>query len=153
MCALRRILEALAAVSKVPKVMVKTDKWAGLALVLGCIATFAAGQQPAPPATSGPAESLYLKLRSVGLDNARVYKIRDASLDRGNLHISLDDGIIAFTQDVGGHITGAFYKGYGEALLTPPNTMERSSLALFTGAAILAETFSTAYFRFNDNVY
>ncbi len=108
----------------------------------------AAGSTPVP----GPAESLYLKLRSVGLDPARVFKVRDGSLQRGALHISLDDGTLAFTEDAGGHITGAFFQGEGEVLLFPPNTTERASLALFTGAAILEEKFSTAYFRFNDDV-
>jgi hypothetical protein len=139
-------------VSKVPKVTVKTAKQAWRVLVVGFMVSLASGQQPAARAP-GPAESLYLKLRTVGLDKTRVYKIREASLDRAELHISLDDGTIAFTEDAGGHITGAFFRGYGEVLLTPPSTMERASLALFTGAAILEETFSTAYFRFNDDVY
>jgi len=140
-------------VSKVTKVTVKTGKLAGMVLVLGCLASLASGQRPEPTKTPGPAESLYLKLRTVGLDKTQVYKIREASLDRASLHISLDDGTIAFTEDAGGHITGAFFKGYGEVLLVPPNTMERASLALFTGAAILEETFSSAYLRFNDDVY
>ncbi|MBV9341555.1 MAG: hypothetical protein JO159_11780, partial [Acidobacteria bacterium] len=99
------------------------------------------------------AESLYLKLRSVGLDPQRVYKVRDGALDRAAIHISLDDGTIGFTADAGGRITGAFFRGEGEILLGPPNTTERASLALFTGAAILEEKFSVAYFRFNDNVF
>src|SRR6266536_609898 len=153
MCALRRILETQRAGSKVPKVMVKTGKKARLALVLGFMVSLAGGQQAPAAGTPGPAESLYLRLRTVGLDKTRVYKIREASLDRAQLHISLDDGTIAFTEDAGGRITGAFFRGYGEVLVTPPSTMERASLALFTGAAILEETFSTAYFRFNDDVY
>src|SRR6266700_890131 len=153
MCALRRILEARAAVSKVTKVTVKTGKLAGMVLVLGCLASLASGQRPEPTKTPGPAESLYLKLRTVGLDKTQVYKIREASLDRASLHITLDDGTIAFTEDAGGHITGGFFQGYGEILLSPPNTMERASLARFTGAAILEESFSTAYFRFNDDLY
>ena len=103
--------------------------------------------------TPGPAETLYLKLRSVGLDRTRVYKIREASLDRAKLHISLDDGTIAFTEAVDGHITGAFFVGYGEVLVIPPNEMERESVSWFTGSAILEETFSTAYLRFNDDVF
>src|SRR5437899_1373652 len=153
MGALRRILETQRAVSKVPKVMVKTGKQARLALVLGFMVSLAGGQQTPAAGSPGPAESLYLRLRTVGLDKTRVYKIREASLDRAELHISLDDGTIAFTEDAGGHITGAFFKGYGEVLLVPPNTMERASLALFTGAAILEETFSSAYLRFNDDVH
>ena len=36
-------------------------------------------------------------------------------------------------------------------LLTPPNEVERRSMSLFTGMAILEEHFATAYFRFNDD--
>jgi hypothetical protein len=133
--------------------MVKMGKFSGLVLLLGWIASPVAGQQSEPAKSPGPAESLYLKLRAVGLDKTRVYKIREAALDRGSLHITLDDGTIAFTEDAGGRITGAFFKGYGEVLVVPPNTMERNSMARFTNAAILEETFSTAYFRFNDDVY
>ena len=100
-----------------------------------------------------PAQSFYLQLRSVGLNKSQVYKIREASLDRGKVHVSLDDGTIAFTQAVDGHVTGAFYEGEGEVLLMPPNQMERASMSLFTGTAILEETFSNAYLRFNDDVY
>ena len=99
----------------------------------------------------GPALSLYLQLSSVGLDPARVFKVRDASLDRSSIHITLEDGTIAFTKDVLGKITGAFFEGEGEVLLAPPTDQERRSMSLFTGMAILEEQFSTAYFRFNDN--
>src|SRR4029077_20645280 len=40
--------------------------------------------------------------------------------------------------------------GDGEVLLMPPNEVERRSMSLFTGMAILEERFATAYFRFND---
>jgi hypothetical protein len=63
----------------------------------------------------------------------------------------LEDGTIAFTQDVMGRVTGAFFEGDGEILLTPPNEVERKSMSLFTGMAILEERFATAYFRFNDD--
>ena len=103
-----------------------------------------------PP--EGPAESLYLQLGQVGLDPARVYQVRGASLERSAVHITLEDGTIAFTQDIVGRITGAFFEGDGEVLLTPPNEVERRSMSLFTGMAILEEHFATAYFRFNDDV-
>lgn len=98
-----------------------------------------------------PAEALYLQLGQVGLDPTRVYQVRGASLDRSSVHITLEDGTIAFTQDVMGRITGAFFEGYGEVLITPPNSVERRSMSLFTGMAILEEHFETAYFRFNDD--
>jgi peptidase M1-like protein len=99
-----------------------------------------------------PAEALYLQLGQVGLDPERVYQVRDASLDRSSVHITLEDGTIGFTQDVLGRITGAFFEGDGEVLITPPNDVERRSMSLSTGMAILEERFATAYFRFNDDV-
>jgi hypothetical protein len=119
-------------------------------------------QNPAPPATIAPrsaapqdhsAEALYAQLRTVGLDKSRVYNIREVSLDRAALHITFDDGTIAFTEDVAGRVTGAFFEGEGEVLLAPPNQSERASMMLFTGAAILEQRFVTAYFRFNDDTF
>src|SRR5450631_4687302 len=99
-----------------------------------------------------PAEALYLQLGQVGLDPAQVYQVRGASLDRAAIHITLEDGTIGFTQDVMGRITGAFFEGDGEVLITPQSAVERRSLGLFTGMAILEEHFATAYFRFNDDM-
>ncbi|MFZ1157516.1 MAG: M1 family aminopeptidase, partial [Candidatus Sulfotelmatobacter sp.] len=110
----------------------------------------AAVTQEAQPAK--PAEALYLQLSQVTLDPARVYHVREATLDRSAIHITLEDGTIAFTQDVMGRVTGAFFEGDGEVLLEPPNEVERKSMSLFTGMAILEERFETAYFRFNDDV-
>jgi hypothetical protein len=107
----------------------------------------------AAASASRPAESLYLQLQSVGLDSSRVYRVRDASIDRAAVHITFEDGTLAFTRDVAGRVTGAFFEGDGEILLAPPNRVERSSMALFTGAAILEETFVTGYFRFNDDTF
>lgn len=99
------------------------------------------------------AEALYGQLQSVGLDTSRVYAVREVSLDRAAFHITFDDGIIAFTEDVAGRVTGAFFEGEGEVLLVPRDQVERTSMALYTGAAILEERFVTAYFRFNDDTF
>jgi len=106
---------------------------------------------PSPQLNS--AENLYLQLRTVTLDKLRVYRLRDVSIDRAAIHITLNNGTIAFTGDVAGRVTGAFFEGDGEVLLSPPNQYERASMALFTGAAILEERFVTAYFRFNDDTF
>src|ERR1700693_919295 len=133
-----------------------------LALVIGAMTPSRA--QIAPNTEAGPAaakptaqsisaETLYLQLRSVGLDKSRVCRIRETSFDRAAFHITLNDGTIAFTEDVAGRVTGAFFEGEGEILLSPPNQYERASMALFTGEAILEERFVTAYFRFNDDTF
>lgn len=121
----------------------------GSAALLLLAATSAAQVASAP----SPAAQLYRQLGNVRLDPQRVYTVRDASLNREDLHLSLNDGTLAFTESVDGRITGAFFEGEGEILLSPPNQVERASLARFTGAAILNEKFSTAYFRFNDDTY
>jgi hypothetical protein len=121
---------------------------------------FASGQpnvavnlHPASDPIAKPAEALYLQLRSVGLDPAQTFHIRGASLDRSALHIIFEDGDISFTTAVNGQITGAFFEGDGEVLLRPPNQVERGSMALFTGMAILEERFTTSYLRFNDETF
>ncbi|MBZ5615675.1 MAG: hypothetical protein LAO23_16840 [Acidobacteriia bacterium] len=109
--------------------------------------------QPAGPSLQCPqtTSGLYERIRSVGLDPQRVYRIRAASIDRPNLHIDFDDGTLAFTEDICGRITGAFFEGEGEVRLRPPNRVERGSLSLFTGMAILEEQFTAGYLRFNDD--
>ncbi|MGD0790624.1 MAG: M1 family aminopeptidase [Terriglobales bacterium] len=122
----------------------------GLAWWLLAATAWALAAEPGPECpqtTSG----LYSRIRSVGLDPQRVYHVRDASIDRPNLHLDLDDGTLAFTEDICGRITGAFFEGEGEIRLRPPNRVERGSLALFTGMAILEEQFSSGYLRFNDD--
>jgi Peptidase family M1 domain len=109
---------------------------------------------PRPQASKAAPSStalLYRQLRDVHLDGANFHTIRDASIEREDIHITLDDGVIAFTHSVNGRITGAFFEGEGEILLIPPDRVERRALGLFTKSAILEEKFTTAFFRFNDD--
>ena len=87
----------------------------------------------------------------MGLDPSRVFHIRNASIEHPDLHVTFNDGTIAFTKDVLGRVTGAYFEGEGDLLLMPPNRAERASLGLFTGTAILEEQFTAAYMRFNDD--
>jgi hypothetical protein len=100
---------------------------------------------------SGPVLPLFDALRQVGLDPQKVYTIREAAIDREDVHLWLNDGTIAFTQAVDGRVTGALFEGDGEILVRPPDRMERASLGLFINAGVLEEKFSSAYLRFNDD--
>jgi hypothetical protein len=129
------------------------DRLQPVLLAAWCLfAAQALGQSP-PAGVDCPktTAALYARLHSLGLDEYRVYRVRGAAIDHANLHITFDSGTIAFTEDVCGRTTGAYFEGQGEVLLRPPNNVERGSLALFTGMAILEEQFSSAYLRFNDN--
>jgi hypothetical protein len=97
--------------------------------------------------------ALYRDLRTVSLAPDRVYHVRDAAIDREDLHLYLNDGTIGFTKDVAGKITGAFFEGEGEVLLRPPDLAERTSLGLFTELGVLDEKFTSAYIRFNDDTF
>jgi hypothetical protein len=108
-----------------------------------------AAGQAAAPSTGGVA--LYRELLNPSLDAKDVYTIREVSILREDLHISISDGTIALIRDVNGHATGAVFDGDGEVLLLPPNRAERTSLALFTGSAVLEQGFRSAYFRFSDD--
>lgn len=112
----------------------------------------AGSAHPSDTAAAGaPVLPLFRQLRSVGLDPQAVFKIREGEIDREDVHIALNDGTIAFTQSVDGHVTGAYFEGDGEILIRPPDRMERAALGLFINAGVLEETFSSAYFRFNDD--
>ena len=106
------------------------------------------GQTATP---SGPAVTLYRRISNLGLDVKKVYNVRDAAIDREDIHISLEDGTIAFTEEVNGRITGALFDGEGTVLIVPPNQVERHSLGMFTESAVLNERFTRAYFRFDDH--
>ena len=122
-----------------------------LAFLLAAVLLIAPGlfaQAPAKPQSVLP---LYRALQSVGLDPQRIYRVREAVLDREDIHLWLNDGAIGFLQSVDGHITGAYFEGDGEVLVRPPDRQERASLGLFTEQGVLEESFSSAYFRFNDD--
>jgi len=143
--ALAGILATARSAPIVTKVMARARFLLPLFLLLSANLVAASDENPRT------AEALYLQLRSLDLDPARVYQVRGADLDRPGLHISLEDGTIAFTRGIYGQITGAFFEGEGEVLVVPPDAAERQSLSLFTKAAVLEEHFATAYLRFNDN--
>jgi hypothetical protein len=108
-------------------------------------------QLSAQVASVSPGAALYRSLRDSGLDLSKVYRIRDATFDREDVHFALNEGWIIVGEQVSGHITSAFFVGDGEVLIIPPDLRERSSLALFFRAAVLEEKFTSAYFRFFDD--
>ncbi|HET9698567.1 MAG TPA: M1 family aminopeptidase [Terriglobales bacterium] len=103
-------------------------------------------------ATATESAQLYRQLRDMHLDGGKVFRIREASIEREDVHITLEDGVIGFTRAVNGRITGAFFEGEGEILLIPPDRVEKRSLGLFTKAAVLEEKLTSAFFRFNDDL-
>lgn len=117
-------------------------------LVAVLLVVCTAGAQ-VPAANS--AASLYRNLRESGLDVTKVYRVRDATFDREDLHFALNDGWIIIGEEVAGHINAVFFVGDGEVLVIPPDQSERASIGLFLNTGVLEEKFTSAYFRFFDD--
>ena len=129
-------------------------KWLGYAVLLCLFSSPSAFCQGSTESSLAPKSilPLYHELRTVKLDPKNVYKVREATIDREDLHIFLNDGVLIFTTSVQGRITGMYFEGDGELLVRPPNRTERESLGLFTKLGVLEDRFGYAYFRFNDDV-
>src|SRR5579859_2309088 len=110
-----------------------------------------APQAAIPQQTAPSAVALFRELLNPAFDPKDVYQIREVSILREDLHISISDGTIALMRATDGHVTGAVFEGVGEVLLVPPNRAERTSLALYTASAVLEQRFQSAYFRFADD--
>ncbi len=122
-----------------------------LVVLLASLLVAGAGLRAQSPEKAQRVLPLFRSLQSVGLNPQQIYKIREAEIDREDIHLWLNDGTIGFLQAVDGHITGAYFEGDGEVLIRPPDRQERASLGLFIGEGVLEEKFSTAYLRFNDD--
>ena len=114
-------------------------------------ATDAANQKPAPAQPQDEARSLYHALNELRPDAARVYAVHNLRIRRDVLSLKLNEGKLAFYTPLQGQITGVVFAGRGHVIATPPSPSERRSLAQFVGVPILDETFSRAYFRFDDD--
>ena len=103
--------------------------------------------------TSTDADEILTQLSRIRLDKSQMYSVRDLTIRRDVLSISLNRGVLAFLEPVNGKITGAVFVGNGEIVAIPPDPIEKQQIYKFTGTPILNEPFQTAIFRFTDNTY
>jgi len=118
-----------------------------LALLIGVLVPAAQDAKPAD------ADEILMQLSNVRLDKKQIHSVRDITLRRDVLSITLNRGLIAFLEPVMGKVTGAVFIGSGEIVAIPPDTIEKQQIYKFTGTPILNETFQTAIFRFTDKTY
>ena len=104
---------------------------------------------PLPAEVSSP-RALVEQLHRVALDPGALYHVEELYLRRDALRLELTRGTLAFFQPVENSVSGAIFVGAGRILVMPSDANERRQLAKFTRAPILAEPFSSAYFRFTD---
>jgi hypothetical protein len=114
---------------------------------------FAAFAASASFATPAEADAMLAQLSKIRLDKKQIYSVRGITLDRDVLSISLNRGVLAFTEAVDGKITGAVFLGSGDILAIPPDPIEKQQVYRYTKSALLNEHFETAIFRFTDGTY
>ncbi len=101
------------------------------------------------------AADLGKSLLQAGLDSNQCYRIRDISFTQEDAQFFLTDGYLILGKPVAGRPLTAVFSadvegGDAEVLLLPPDTSERKSLGIHTGAPNLNEHFRTAVFFFSD---
>src|SRR5688572_802536 len=116
-------------------------------LMIAAFAALAGVQEPAE------ADAMLTQLSKIRLDKKQIYSVRDITLTRDALSISLNRGALAFTESIDGKVTGAVFLGNGEVLAIPPNAVEKQQLFRYTKSALLNEHFETAIFRFTDGTF
>jgi Peptidase family M1 domain len=92
-------------------------------------------------------------LSKARLDRKQTFHVRDLTVRRDVLSITLNRGVIAFLEPVRGKVTGAVFIGSGEIVAIPPDSIEKQQIYKFTGLPILNETFENAIFRFTDDTF
>lgn len=105
---------------------------------------------PKSVASTDP-RALYQALNALHPDASKVYDVKGINLIRDVVHLTFDEGKLAFYQPLDGKITGAVFLGRGHVIATPHDPGERRSLAQYVGVPILDQAFTRAYIRFDDD--
>lgn len=123
----------------------------GLLLLVGLfLANGAVSALQAPQETQTP-EQLYQALSALQVDPSRVYNVRDLTLRRDGVALTLGDGKFAFLMPIDGRVTGAVFLGRGHFFALPPNAAERASVFRFLNVPLIDVDISQAYLRFDES--
>jgi hypothetical protein len=126
-----------------------------LSLLLGVAGVVSQSASQTVPQGVGPneADEVLSQLSRLHLDKKQIYHVRDITIRRDALSISLNRGLIAFLEPVRDRVTGAVFLGSGEIVAIPPDPMEKQQIYKFTGSPLLNDTFQTGIFRFTDSTF
>ena len=109
---------------------------------------------PSSPAADTSPRGLLTALNALVLDSQRVYTISPADrieLREGDVHLSFEQGKMAFFLPFEGRITGFVFSGLGHTLALPRDPIEKQQLARFLGTPVLDQQFVSIYARFTDD--
>jgi hypothetical protein len=108
--------------------------------------------QAAPAGAQEPA-AVWRTLWQPTFDAGKSASVKDLTLVRDRIHLTLIDGTLQFTQPVNGIVFGATFRGNARLQVQPPNSVEAGQLRLLTKQDTLDMQFSEATFSFTDNTF
>ncbi|PYU10795.1 MAG: hypothetical protein DMG29_16885 [Acidobacteria bacterium] len=118
-------------------------------VLLGVAAKCAA--QTAPAADSSAV--VWKAMWQPAFDASKSASVKDLTLERDRIRLTLADGTLQFTQPVNGLVFGATFRGRGRLQVSVPNRIEGEQLHLFTKQDGLDMEFTEATFCFTDNTF
>ena len=95
--------------------------------MLGWLVSLALLAAPAYQAAQPLTDPTLAQLSKVRLDKSQIYSVRDITINRDVLSISLNRGAIAFTEAIDGTVTGAVFIGSGPVFSRAANVSPSTS--------------------------
>jgi len=108
--------------------------------------------QATPTGAQEPA-AVWKTLWQPTFDAGRSASVKDLTLVRDRIRLTLIDGTLQFTQPVNGIVFGATFRGNGRLQIQPPDATEAQQLRLLARQDTLDLQFSEATFSFTDNTF
>jgi peptidase M1-like protein len=99
------------------------------------------------------ATSIWNGINEGALNPEKAANVKNLTLSRDRIHITLVNGTIEFTSPANGIVFGAAFKGRGKIEIAPPNALEAQQVELFTKQKILSMDFTDATFSFTDATF
>jgi len=90
-------------------------------------------------------------LAEVSLDTGAAARLDDLTLKRDCLDITFKSGTLFLAEPVEGVVSGAVFIGTGRIKVSLPDDIEREQLEKYTEKTELDESFTNAFFRFDDD--
>lgn len=96
-------------------------------------------------------EAIVDSLDAIGPDLSRQAGVDSLVLNRGGVQFILEDGLLTFSEKLGGRTVAAAFKGEGRFKMLPPNRAERYMFAKLCTDTLADWEFSKAAFFFTDS--
>jgi hypothetical protein len=110
----------------------------------------AAAPAAAPLDNQAAMEQVFDQFFKVGLDLEHPLQVRDLTIKRDTIEMTLKEGTVYLAQKVAGEVTGAYFTGTGLLRATLPNATDRKLMTAVYGKPVFEEAIGEAVLRFDD---